>query len=203
MHNHRGFTLLELTISMAILTVVSLLTFLVTNSSTKAAAIAEGKEGVHAAVRDAMNTLASELQLAAKTTNNALTPPLAAVQVNGTDPGEVTFQIPDDSFGLRWSTPITYRFVNEDAGEGLGAGNARLDEGEDLDGDGALTRHIVRVQDGEERVLGLTNDLSDVQFSLSPNSDVLTITLSASKVVNTRRQDLVRATATSRVYLLN
>lgn len=203
MHNHRGFTLLELTISLAILAVVSLLTLLVTDSSTKTAAVAEGKEGVHAAVRDTLNVLASELQMAAKTTNTALTPPLEAVRVNETDPGEVTFQIPDDSSGQRWSLPITYRFVNEDAGQGAGAENARLDEGEDVDGDGALTRHIVRVQDGEERIIGLANELSAVQFSLSANSDVLTVTLSASKSVNTRRQGLVRATATSRVYLLN
>lgn len=200
MKSKAGFTLLELSIATGILTVVSLLTFIVTQSTTSAVAVADAKEQAQASVRDTLNAMASELQLAAKVANPALVPPLNAVSV--VNPGEIVFQIPVNSTGSVWSTPIRYRFVNEDA-SGPGAENARLDDGEDADGDGALTRHIVRIQDGVTTVLGAANDLSLVQFVLSPNADEVTITLSSTKTVNNRRFDLVRTTAVSRVYLCN
>ncbi len=196
-----GFTLLELTISMAILVVVSLLSMVVIQSTTSAAAVAEAKEQAQASVRDAMTAMAAELTLASKKENDALVPPLHALAV--LSPTEIRFQVPANSNGTTWSTPITYRFANEDTG-GSQPGNARLDSGEDLNGDGALTRHIVRVQGATERVLGAANDISAVVFQLNPPANnTLTITLTATKAVDNRRHDLVTATATSRVYLVN
>lgn len=203
MSRNQGFTLLELTMSMAILTVVGFLTFVVTQSSTSAAGVAEAKEQAQAAVRDAMNAMAAELQLASKTSNAALVPPLSALAVTPGNPGEVTFQVPLNSTGSQWSSPIIFRFVNEDDHNGVGAMNGRLDEGEDTDGDLALTRRVVRVQGGQETPVGAVNDLSSVIFALNPpQNNVLTITLTASKPLS-GRDDQVWATATSRVYLLN
>ena len=198
-----GFTLLELTVSMALLVIISILTFVVTNSTTEAVSVSGSKEVVQAAVRDAMTAMTAELQLAAKTSNTALTPPLKALEVNDDDYGEVTFQVPLDASGMQWSAPITYRFVNEDDHDGAGAHNGRLDDGEDLDEDGALTRRVLRVQDGVETPLGAVNDLSTVTFLLNPTSDVLTITLTASRPLLERDSDQVWAQATSSVYLLN
>jgi prepilin-type N-terminal cleavage/methylation domain-containing protein len=203
MSRNQGFTLLELTVSMALLVVVSVLTFVVTNSSTSAAGVAEAKEQAQAAVRDAMNATVAELQLASKTDNPALVPPLSALVVAPEDPGEVTFQIPLNNTGTQWSAPITFRFINEDDHEGPGASNGRLDEGEDADGDHALTRRIVRVQGGNEVPVGAVNDLTSVIFTMNPpQNNILTITLTASKPLP-GRDDQVWATATSRVYLLN
>jgi len=198
-----GFTLLELTVSMAILVIVSILTFVVTNSTTEAVSVSESKEVAQGAVRDAMTAMTAELQLASKTSNAALTPPLEALEVSDEDYGELTFQVPLDASATQWSTPITYRFVNEDDHDGAGAHNGRLDEGEDLDEDGALTRRVVRIQDGVETALGAVNDLSTVTFLLNPTNDVLTITLTASRPLLERDSDQVWAQATSSVYLLN
>lgn len=196
-----GFTLVELTVSTTILTVVSALMFLVMQSSTSAIGLAEAKETAQGALRDTLGAMTQELQLASKATNAALVPPLQALQV--VNPQEIVFQVPVNSFGTVWSTPITYRFVNEDAGEHEGANNGRLDEGEDVDGDGALTRRVLRIQDGNARPLVPCNDLSSVQFALNATNDVLAIMLTASKATQNRRHDLSCATATSQVYLQN
>jgi len=196
-----GFTLVELTVSMTILTVVSALMFVVLQSSTSAIGLAEAKETAQASLRDTLGAMTRELQLASKTTNPALVPPLQGLQV--VNPQEIVFQVPVNSFGTVWSTPITYRFINEDGGTHEGANNGRLDDGEDADGDGALTRRVVRIQDGQERPLAPSNDMSAVQFALNATNDVLTITLSASKPTSDRRHDLACATATSQVYLQN
>ena len=198
-----GFTLLELTVSMALLVIISILTFVVINSTTEAVSVSKSKEIVQAAVRDAMTVMTAELQLASKTSNPALTPPLEALEINEGDYGQVTFQVPLDASATQWSTPITYRFVNEDDHDGDGAHNGRLDDGEDLDEDGALTRRVVRIQDGVETPLGAVNDLSAVTFLLNATSDVLTITLTASRPLLERDSDQVWAQATSSVYLLN
>jgi len=198
-----GFTLLELMVSMAILVVVSILTFVVTNSTTQAAAVSEAKEVAQAAVRDAMTAMSTELQLASKSSNPALVPPLEALAVDEDSLDEVTFQIPLNAAGTLWSTPITYRFMNEDDHGGEGAHNARLEDGEDADEDGALTRRIIRIQDGVEEPLGAVNDLSNVMFTLNPTNDALTITLTASRALLDRDTEQVMAQATSNVYLLN
>jgi prepilin-type N-terminal cleavage/methylation domain-containing protein len=197
-----GFTLLELTISMAILVVVSLLTFVVTQSSTSAVAVSAAKELAQASVRDAMTDMTAELALASKKNNTSLVPPLQALTV--VSPTEIVFQVPANSTGTTWSALIRYRFVNEDIGLHGGAGNARPDSGEDTDGDGVLTRHMERTQGNTRRIMGAANNLSFVQFALNPPAnDVLTITLTATVAISNRRHDLVSATATSRVYLVN
>ena len=123
-------------------------------------------------------------------------------------PVELVFQVPLDGTRLLWSSPIRFRYINEDTN-----GNAALDPGEDVDGDGALTRRIVRMQDingdgdeddpGEQRPLAAANDLSDVQFALDADHSLLTIRLEASARTSGRRMERVTAAVTSRVYVCN
>ncbi|MCC6489264.1 MAG: prepilin-type N-terminal cleavage/methylation domain-containing protein [Candidatus Hydrogenedentes bacterium] len=208
--NSRGFTLVELVISMAILAIISVLGVVALQTSTTSMATAESKADVQDNVRDVLAAMTRELQMASKVSDDSLTPPLDAVAVNANpaagSPTELVFQIPTSGSGRNWSRAIRYRYINEDANE-----NGRLDSGEDLDSDGVLSRRIVRIQDlnadgdtadtGETMPVGGANDLSGVQFART--GDVITITLTSEKFLSGRRSDPVRVTVSSDVYLQN
>ncbi len=206
----RGFTLVELVISMAILVIISALGIAALQTSTTSAATAGSKADVQGNIRDALSSMTRELQMASKSSDDSLIPPLQDVTVNANpaagSPMELVFQTPTNGSGRSWTQPIRYRFVNEDANE-----NGRLDEGEDLDGDGVLSRRILRIQDrngdgdtiddGERAPVGGANDLSAVQFTR--NGDIVTITLTAEKFLAGRRTDPVRVSVSCDVYLQN
>lgn len=206
----RGFTLVELVISMAILTIISVLGVVALQTSTSSVATAESKADVQDNIRDVLAAMSRELQMASKISDDSLTPPLDAVTVNQNpapgSPTELVFQTPTNGSGRNWTRPIRFRFVNEDANE-----NGRLDEGEDLDDDGVLSRRVLRIQDrngdgdtidvGERAPVGGANDLSDVQFVRV--GDVVTITLTAQKLMKGRLTDPVRVSVTTDVYLQN
>ena len=205
-----GFTLLELTIAMALLAIVAVLGFVATASSSESANVAKAVADVQSEARDLMTAITQELQLAGKNSDASTVPPLQAVAVVDNpapqSPVEIVFQVPVDTTGRNWSTPIRLRFINEDANN-----NAVLDPGEDLDGDGLLTRRLVRLQDldgdgqfaspGEQLPLGASNDISNVQFVV--NNDVVNVTVTASKRIGMRRTNPATATLTQRVFLLN
>jgi prepilin-type N-terminal cleavage/methylation domain-containing protein len=191
-----GFTLLELTMATAILSVISLLTLVVINSANSTVALSLAKDEVQASVRDVLIAMTMELELASKKSDPALTPALQALTVPNAS--NVVFQVPAGNTGTIYSQPITYTFVNEDANN-----NGLLNTGEDTNGDGALTRCVRRTQAGATQTIGAANNLSGVQFALNAARDVLTITVSAAVAVNNPRHDLARATASSSVYLHN
>jgi prepilin-type N-terminal cleavage/methylation domain-containing protein len=208
-----GFTLLELLISLALLSVVSVLGFTVLAASGNVMNLAATQSTVDSELRDTINAMRGELQLASKTTNAALVPPLTAVTITNNpvagSPIEIAFQIPRDGTGNLWSSTIRYRFINEDANA-----NSKLDAGEDTNADKALTRRIVRIQDlngngvttdpGETRVVGGANDLSAVTFALDATKSVLTVTLTASRrVSNNPKRPPVTGTVTTNIYLRN
>ena len=199
MRRKDGFTLLELMISTALLTIIGALAWVATQSSVSATRVVEAQRSVQACVRDAIGAMESELELAARETDAALE--IEALEV--VEPGEVVFQIPTDDTGQNWSGPITYVFVTEDTPIGDTPGNGRLDEDEDADGDGSLTRRVVRIEGDNERSVGAANDLSEVSFSITPDNRVLTIMATATKLVGGGRDELVSATATTRVVLMN
>jgi len=188
--------LIELMIASGMTVVVMALGFTALQSSSRSMGIASAEEAVLANVRDAMADMTRELELASK---RSRPPAVEAIAVS--DQGRrVTFQVPTDTSGDNWSAPITYEYRTEDENN-----NGLLDAYEqDEDGDGVLTRRIVRTQDGEERPIGGANDLSDVMFDFEGTGDALTVTLAASK--NLKVGDdyhLSRATVSSRVRILN
>lgn len=197
MRQRRGFSLLELTVSVSILTVVSLLSFIVVRASAASSALATAKEQAQQCVRGVMDEMTREIATASRLNNTALTPKLTALTLNSAT--SITFQVPTDTSGTLYSTPVTYQFENEDT-----TINARLDAGEDKNGDGLLTRRIMRTQDGKTWILGGANDVASLTFALNPPAnDTVTVTVTATKAVNNRRHDLVTATASTSVNLVN
>jgi len=213
-----GFTLVELAVTMGLFTIVGVLGFMAIISSTQAMNTANTTATVQANVREVLMLMSSELELAAKVGDDSLDPPLEPVEVVANpapnSPTEIAFQVPANQSGLNWTRRIRYRFVNEDANN-----NARLDAGEDANGDGQLTRRIFRVQDAdgdgainqsdprEYRPLGASNDISDANFTV--NDGVVAITISAARnpdMKNNHGEEtphLINATVTGRVYLAN
>jgi prepilin-type N-terminal cleavage/methylation domain-containing protein len=206
----RGFTLLELMIVISILTIVGGLSYVALESSTVSMATASAQADLMDDLRSTMMVMTQQLQIAAKTGDDSLEPILEEVEVveNPAEgsPVELAFQIPLDNTGQNWSDRIRLRFVNEDAN-----GNDALDAGEDLNGDGALTQCVVRLQDvngdgfvdpdSESFPLGAANNIVNAQFVR--NGDLVDITLNARKVTGPHQRTPVTARMTARVYLIN
>lgn len=213
----RGFTLVEVTLSMGLLSVVALLAFVVLRGSTETAALAQAKAEVQAGVRDAMNAITAELRTAYTQRTVDTIPPIAprnTVSIVVSEAGdEITFQIPvrlETPEMVQSSLPITIRYENEDTGGSGMSGNAILDPGEDSNEDGMLTRRLLRTQDGISTVVGATNTLSGVRFQLLPNQSVrnnqlttLYIWLEASKRYGPGQGKMVRAQLETTIALEN
>jgi len=201
LREQRGFTLIELSVSTVLLMIVGLLMFMTISYATSASAVSGAKLEAQASVRDVLRAMTAEIQTAAKKDNTTITPTVSALQVVSAT--KIVFQVPTDTMGSTWSTPITYEFINEDKGGGAATGNGMLDSGEDANGDQALTRCVLRTQGTNKRVLGAANNISNVQFALNTAKDALSITVSASKVANGRRKNLVAASASTQVFMQN
>ncbi len=169
MKQDKGFSLLELSIATAITVVLStmcLMGILATASTTK---VIERESDCAGEMRSVMGQMSKELQLAATEANTKVNPVVAPITVvsNATTGllDSIVFQIPVTPSTSTWSTPITYRYVNEDKN-----GNAMLDDGEDTDGDGRLSRRLIRRQtvggEVEEALLGSANNLSSVRVAV-------------------------------------
>lgn len=203
-----GFTLIELMIAMAIFSLLSIAIYAAVSSTVEATGTATAEGEIMQSLRDVMREMTRELQVAAAENDPTLMDPLFGLTVDevGGNPVGVTFQVPLDNSGENWSEPIRYVWVNEDDD-----GDARLDPGEDDNGDGALTRRILRIEDlnndgdtndpNEVRPLAAANDISNVQFAF--DGDVLTVTLTASKRPNHNRDQPITATLTGNVFLMN
>jgi prepilin-type N-terminal cleavage/methylation domain-containing protein len=211
-----GFTLAELMVVAALLSVVSLLVFMSVQSATQATEVAKAKADAQRGVREALNIISRELGLAAKVGDDSLIPVLDPVEIreniSSTIPVEVSFQVPIDGTGRGWSERILYQFVNEDLN-----GNALLDSGEDVAiVDGLLTRCIMRLQDrdgdgdtedaGEQEMVARVNNLSAVSFALV--GDTITVTATATEPLRMRRgagdaPASVSSNVTTQIYLIN
>ncbi|NUM54386.1 MAG: prepilin-type N-terminal cleavage/methylation domain-containing protein [Candidatus Hydrogenedentes bacterium] len=208
--DRHGFTLMELMMVVAILAVISVLGIAALQTSGTALATASTKSLVQDNLRDVVASMKRELQLASKTPDDSLLPPLQAVAVNANPAPncatEIVFQTPTDNTALRWTDPIRFRYYNEDAN-----GNGILDAGEDSDGDGTLSRRILRLEDldgdgdtndpGEQTVVAGANNISDVQFVL--NNNIVTITVTSQKLQGFDTSHPITATVTSDIYLQN
>lgn len=213
----RGFTLLELSVSMALLTVVSLLAFYALAGATDSATLSQAKSELQSNLRDTMDALIDEVNVAYTDRIWKGEPQTLPVGLNGPitvseDGTSVSFQrpVPKDVGIPNASTPIIVRFENEDLG-GTTA-NGVLDTGEDANGDGSLTRRLIRVQNGQVTPLGSSNNISRVRFELLENQDdsntqltSLRIQLEATKVFSERSSGdkLVRGVLASTIHLNN
>lgn len=208
--NNNGHTMVEIMISMSILTIVSLLGFIVIQTSASSAQMANAKVDVQNNLRDSMAVLASELRegVTAPTTEATGAPEdLAPVAVSN-EGKQITFQVPEPASGedmFAYSTPISFWLQNEDAN-----GNGRLDEGEDTNEDGVLTRRIVRTQDGENTPVAGAQNIDQATFTLLENQaggnrDLTTvrITMTGSKRYGPGAGKLVSAEMTSNIRLVN
>ena len=213
----RGYSLLEVIISTSILMIISMLGYVMLVSSTESAELARAKAEVQANLRDVMAEMTSELRAAYTARTVDAAPPIApedtqAVQVSE-DGQSLTFQVPVPTDGperVRGSSPVTYALQMEDTYQSGAGFNAVLDEGEDVNEDGVLTRRIVRIQDGEERSVGSANNISACTFQLLPSqesdNDQLTtvrIWLEATKSYGLSPPTLVKGELESRVHLAN
>lgn len=222
---HSGFTLAETLISFSILSIVSLLAYIVLASSTEAARLTEAQAQLQSNLRDVMQAISSEVRSAysersidpqnpgevSAIGNDPSDLPVGTIQLIVSATGrQITFQRPEASLTNavpRPSTVITIGLESEDAG--FATGNAELDAGEDANADGILTRRVIRTQDGATAAVGGVNDIADLQFALMPSEDpddlndsTLLVRLTASKLVGAKKR-LVTSTLESRVRLEN
>lgn len=208
--SNAGFTMLELTVATSIILILASVTFVALQSSIQSAEIASSKSMVMGNVRDVLSSMSMELTEASKRTDDSFNPPLSALAVVNNpatgSPVEIVFQTPVDRSGRNWTLPIRYRFIREDTNR-----NGVLDQGEDTDGDRKLARRIVRIFDangdgdttdeGEIQPVGAASNISDVNFAL--NGDLLTITVTASDLIGSSREQPVQTTVSTSVYVLN
>ncbi len=182
-----GFSLLELMIVTATLSVVSLIGYAAMQNAASSVNVSTAKSEAMTEARDVLAAITAELQLARKN-NPATSDYYARINVDPArhSPIEIVFQVPTDNTGDNFSSPITFRHVDEDLN-----GNGLLDLGEDVAiADGALNRSVLRLQespgpDGEplllSRPLAGANNISDVDFRLDGNT--LAISVTATRVV--------------------
>lgn len=206
--NRHGFTMLELTITMGLLSVVSLLMFVAVWATTQSVEVAEAKTVSQGGARDVLSAIQRDIELAARADDDTVNPPIAGFRIVNNpvagSPVEIVFQRPLNGGG--WSAPVRYRHMDEDAN-----GNAHMDAGEDLDGDGILQRCVLRVRDlnddgdfaddGEQAVVGAVNCISDVQFAF--DGEAATVTVTSERLIGNRRTNPTTTTLTRRVYLMN
>jgi hypothetical protein len=107
--------------------------------------------------------------------------------------------------------PLTFALVSEDTPIDELGGNGKLDAGEDVDGDGALTRRMVRTQPGQPlQALASANHISGVEFQLLQNANPtdtrftsLRIRLDASMAYGPNSSKLVRNSLEARIHFQN
>ena len=210
-----GFTLMELMVSMAVLTVVSLLSFIAVMTSTESAELSRAKAEVQGNLRDVMTELTTRVREAytARTVESSeLLAPEGTESISVSEDGlSLTFQVPVPTNGpdmVAASAPITVLFENEDTYVSEVGFNAKLDPGEDGNSDGALTRRVLFLQGATQEILGGANNISAVQFQLIPNMDTADDNLTRLRILLESTQNygtdkMVRAQLESTVDLKN
>lgn len=202
-----GFTLLEVMIASALLTIISLLGFVALQSSARAVNVNQAVALVEADARNVLRAIMREVEFAVKpaAVGATLPPDVQGLQVHDNNRA-VTFQTPTNAAFTTFSAPITFRFETEDtplAVPGFEFGNAVLDPGEDVNNDGVLNRRVLRIQGGETQVLGSANTIADARFELLEGNTVLRITIVATTRIEPLQQRLTRHELQGDVYLMN
>lgn len=192
MKKNAGFTLLEMSISVAILSIVSLLTFVTLRATSESSVSNAVKEQLGAELRETAVSLAAEIRQAYTERTVDADPPHAPEEA-------FSLGVINSGKGITFCTPvqipgsprpgagerITIEYQNEDT---VGGANGKLDASEDTNGDGVLTRRLVRKVGTSTQVIGAANNISGVTFTLLDNAadvsqakNLLRIQLTASK----------------------
>ncbi len=212
-----GFTLIEATISVALMGIISLLSFLALQSSVKSSSLSFVQNEIDSDLRNTYNELSELVKQAYTEASTNVTPPISpagaeAIQVQNNGRG-LRFFVPvpvNNSSFIRSSQPILVQHENEDRASGGVAPNAILDAGEDTNGDRTLTRRLVLVEGNNRRVIGSANCISNVEFQLLPdrsNSNnlptLLYIYLEGTKRMGPGEGPLIRAELSGTIKLEN
>ena len=206
-----GFTLMELSISMALFTIVSLLGFLASSGAMKSVDLNQRMTTLQEDVRSTMRALCNNVQFAVRRPPAGVLLPSNAQElkiVDTANPKAISFVLPSDMTGTAFSGVTTVQFESEDkAATGIDGGqygNGQLDAGEDTNGDGMLNRRLVLLRpDGTRKVLGGSNDLANVAFSLSSDGTMLGVKITASTRLETGKTRMLQYTLTSNIFLMN
>lgn len=195
-----GFSLMELMIAVAILSIVSLLGWVALQTSTEQTALATAQSSAQQDVRAVAMLLSEEIEVASAEDRETVAPPVLGLTVNSpcksgplvgnggeSCKSEVVFEVPPDVVDAPWRK-VRIRYVNEDVDD-----DGELDSGEDLDENGRLDRGFFRIEDrdgdgsisqsGDVVLLGSTNNIVDASFTLSEDGQVVTITLTAEREI--------------------
>ncbi len=206
-----GFTLIELSISVALLAVVSLLGFMASSGAFKAADLNRRMTTLEQDLRSTMRALSDNVQPAVKPAQAGFLQ-LAGAQplkvVNTADPKAITFVTPTDMTGTVFSGLTTIQFETEDKPaptvSGGQFGNGQLDAGEDTNGNRILDRHLVMIlPNGTRRVLGGSNHLASVTFNLSPDGNMLEVAMVATMRLERGKTRMLQYRLASNIYLMN
>ncbi len=208
-----GFTLVELSVSLVLLTIVSLMGFIASYSSMKSVDLTQRMTLLQEELRSTMRALSDQVQSAVKPARAGFELPTGAQAikiVNTANPKAITFVVPTDMTGTKFSGVMTIQHETEDLPatglENGNYGNAILDAGEDTNGDGILNRRLVLIlPDGTRRVLGDSNHLARVAFNLSADGSMLGVTMCATMLIENGKSQprLLVNWLTSNIYLMN
>ena len=202
MRDWDGFSLVELMIAVAILSIVSVLGWIALQTSTQQTALATAQSAVQQDVRAVAMLIGEELEVASASDRETLDPAVTGVKINApckADSGglvenggipcetEVVVEIPPEVDGAPWRK-VRIRYVNEDEDS-----DGELDSGEDLNYDGRLNRGFFRIEDrdgdgsvsqsGDMVLLGATNNIIAGSFTLSVDKQVITVRLTAERTI--------------------
>jgi len=167
--NSKGFTLLELSMAMAMSSLLILSIAGVLNRSVDTWEQEEDHAIVNQSIRAAEINIRNALMTASLLGDVSQVPAIQPLTQNANPGTAVTVQQPLAIDGTVWTNPITIQLRNEDANA-----NLFLEPGEDLNNNGVLDRVVERLEDINQD--GDFNDPGEIR-TLSTNVDVLTFTL--------------------------
>lgn len=213
----KGMTLIELMISVSVLSIISILGIIALQSSVRMQSLAMAEDEINSDLRNTINQLNDIVRQAYTEASVTATPPISP-------PGVESIQVLDNGKSIRFYLPervntpafvrgrgpITISFENEDTSSPGQEGNAILDPGEDLNRDGALTRRLVVIEGNNRRPIGSANCISDVEFRLLPDRSnssnhmkVLSVRLAGTKRLGPGLGTLIRSEIHTTIPLEN
>jgi len=149
--NNRGFTLLEIIITVFLFSIISAAIFSVLATAKNSLSAGESQIGIQQACRNGLDTMVKELRQAGAST-------ILDVPNNGINYSAITFQIPASlsAAGITWSSSIQYF---------LGGLNGK---------------QLIRTQSGNQRILGNDISAVSFNRSAA-NPNVVNISVTAQK----------------------